>query len=213
MKKEKILFDLDGTIIDPSEGIFKSVLYSLEKMQWERPSDTYLKSFIGPPLIDSYVGLGMTQTQAEQAIAYYREQYSQEGIFLMHPYEGIESVLAELSASKELYLATSKPDVFARQILEHLNFSQYFKGIYGANLEGTRSKKADVIRHVFVEAEIEVFDEVVMIGDRLHDIIGAVENNIESIGVLYGFGDQKELEDAGATQIVADTFDLLQIIQ
>ena len=213
MKKDKILFDLDGTIINPSEGIFKSVRYSLMRMDWMTPSEKVLKSFIGPPLLDSYIGLGMTEEQAEEAIGHYRKLYSKEGLYLMSPYAGIEEVLIELSKTKELYIATSKPDVFASQILDHLGFSQYFRGIYGANLEGTRSKKADVIRHVFEEAKIESSNDVVMIGDRMHDIIGALENNIESIGVLYGFGDEKELKKAGATEIVADTLDLLQLIQ
>ncbi|MFC4711121.1 HAD hydrolase-like protein [Enterococcus eurekensis] len=213
MKKTQILFDLDGTIIDPSEGIFKSILYSLDKMQWEHPSNDSLKSFIGPPLVDSYVELGMTKEEANKAVGYYRELYSQEGLYLMQPYTGIQKVLIELAKTKEIYLATSKPDVFAKQILDYLNFSQYFKGIYGANLEGTRSKKADVIRYAFDESKIESLEEVVMIGDRMHDILGASQNNIESIGVLYGFGDEKELKKAGATRIIADTLDLLKIIQ
>ena len=127
MEKSHILFDLDGTIINPAEGIIQSIRYSLDQMGWEKPSKEYLESFIGPPLLDSYLQLGITPQEAERAVVSYREHYSNEGIYLMHAYEGIEEVLQTLSKTKNIYLATSKPDVFAIRILEHLGFSQYFK--------------------------------------------------------------------------------------
>ena len=212
MKKTKILFDLDGTIIEPSQGIFQSVNYAMEKMNRIKLSNETLKTFVGPPLEESFVSLGMSLKEAKEAISYYRVFYRETGIYLFIAYEGIEEVLTTLSKNNQLYLATSKPELFAKVILESLNYSQYFTGIYGANLEGTRSKKADVIRHAFKESNIVERNQVVMIGDRKHDIIGAVENNIESIGVLYGFGDKEELQTAGATKIAASVKDLLVIL-
>ncbi len=212
MKKSYILFDLDGTIIEPSEGIFQSINYAMKKMNRPELSLSVLKTFIGPPLEDSFGSLGMTAEEAKDAIFYYREFYQETGIHLFTVYEEIEMVLKTLSQEKQIYLATSKPEVFAEIILKKLNFHQYFSGIYGANLEGTRSHKADVIRYVMEQATISAVDQVVMIGDRKHDIIGANKNNIESIGVLYGFGDKKELEDAGATKLAAEVSDLLVIL-
>lgn len=213
MKKDKILFDLDGTIIDSSNGIYKSVNYAMVKMGKKELPEDVLKTFIGPPLLDSFIHTGMSQKEANLAISYYREMYQKEGMFLVTPYDGIEETLKGLSKKKELFVATSKPEYFAIKILENLSFNQYFKGIYGADLEGTRSEKTAVIYYALLMERIETLSKVVMVGDRKHDILGAKEHNLDSIGVLYGFGDEEELQNAGATQIISRPIDLLKIIE
>ncbi|MHC5268267.1 HAD family hydrolase [Enterococcus sp. LJL98] len=212
LKKKYLLFDLDGTIIEPSQGIYQSVNYAMSKLGRERLLEETLRTFIGPPLEDSFMGLGMNISEAQEAISYYREYYREKGILQLNAYPGIKTVLQELAKKSQLYLATSKPEPFAEHILEHLEYTQYFTGIYGANLSGTRSKKADVIKRVFEQSKIADYDQVVMIGDRKHDIIGAKENGIDSIGVLYGFGSELELKEAGATELVESVQDLLSLL-
>ncbi|NLM66223.1 MAG: HAD-IA family hydrolase [Enterococcus sp.] len=213
MKKDFLLFDLDGTIIEPSHGIYQSINYALSKMKRAILSEEQLRSFIGPPLHDSFVSLGMSKEEASEAIQHYREMYQKEGLYLMHPYPQIDQVLAKLSNKKKLFLATSKPESFAKEILDYLHFSQYFTMIGGANLEGTRSKKAEVIQHVFAQERSIDKSTAVMIGDRKYDIIGANENAIDSIGVLYGFGTKEELQEAGATKIVESPLELLSLME
>ena len=212
MKKSYILFDLDGTIIEPSQGIFQSINYAMKKMNRPELSLSVLKTFIGPPLEDSFRSLGMTAEEAKDAIFYYREFYQETGIHLFTVYEEIEMVLKTLSQEKQIYLATSKPEVFAEIILKKLNFHQYFSGIYGANLEGTRSHKADVIRYVMEQATISAVDQVVMIGDRKHDVEAAKAHSVDSVGVLWGYGNQEELENEGATYIAVNANELRQLL-
>jgi len=212
MSKENILFDLDGTIVDSSQGIFASINYALRKLDREILPLEILKTFVGPPLKESFLRIGLDDQEADLAVTYYRELYKKEAVYQVEVYDGIEEVLAELSKTKNVFLATSKPEFFAKIILEHLDFTTYFKGIYGANLEGTRTAKKDVIRYALASENIIDSTTAIMIGDRKHDILGALDNEIESIGVLYGFGSQNELMDAGAAYIVATASELLPII-
>ncbi|MGX7197012.1 HAD hydrolase-like protein [Enterococcus olivae] len=213
MKKETILFDLDGTIINSSQGIFASINYAMEKLGQEKLSSEILRTFVGPPLYDSFMRIGLTQKQAEDAVFWYRELYKKEAMYLVEPYQAIAETLVALSEKKTLLIATSKPEVFATRILDHLNFSQYFQAIYGADLEGERSKKADIIQYALISEEIKEPSLAVMVGDREHDIHGATVNKMDSIGVLYGFGDQKELSEAGAKHLIKQPMELLEIIQ
>lgn len=205
MLYKSVLFDLDGTITDSAEGIIHAVLFAVKKLALKTPSEEQLYSFIGPPLVDSFEKLyGLNNQEAEKAVAYYREYYQEKGIFENYVYKGIPEVLASLKEKGcQLYLATSKPEIYAKQILNHFNLTHYFKGIYGASLDGKRSKKVDVIQYALKEANILNLKETIMIGDRSHDILGAKENGLATIGVLYGFGDQRELEIAGASYIVS----------
>lgn len=209
-----ILFDLDGTITDSGEGIIHSVAYALKKMNLRIPNQTELYSFIGPPLSESFKQLcHLDDIKTNRAVDYYREYYQKEGMFENHVYEGIPELLTTLKkANCNLYIATSKPEIYAKQILEHFNLSNYFEGIYGASLDGERSKKGDVIRYALKEAKITHLKETLMIGDRSHDITGAKENKLVSIGVLYGFGDQAELKKAGADYIAVTPKDIGKII-
>ena len=228
MKKEIILFDLDGTLTDPMEGITKSVQYALRHYGIEEPDLEKLTPFIGPPLRDSFMKYyGFSKEQADEAVWVYREYFADKGIFENQELPGIRAMLEELKAAgKQLYVATSKPEVYARQILEHFHLDEYFAFVGGADMGETRVKKGDVIRYVLDEAGIsgrktagveaagtEVsLESIVMVGDREHDILGAKENGISSVGLLLGYGSREELLEAGAAQIAEDTKELEEIL-
>jgi len=210
MEKEYILFDLDGTLTDPKEGITKSVRYALQAFGVEVENLDDLCCFIGPPLKDSFMEYyGFSEEEAKKAITIYREYFSTKGLYENRAYKGVEEVLQSLLASgKKLYVASSKPEVFVRKILEHFRLDSYFTFMGGADLEEIRVKKADVIRYVLTENNITDLNRAVMIGDRKHDVLGAREIGIASIGVLYGYGGMQELKDAGADAIAESIFDL-----
>ncbi|MBS5064460.1 MAG: HAD family hydrolase [Hungatella hathewayi] len=213
--KQYLLFDLDGTLTDPMVGITKSVQYALRHYGIEEPDLKKLCPFIGPPLKDSFMKYyGFPSEQATEAISIYREYFSKTGLYENMEYPGIRDLLATLKAAgKHLYVATSKPELFSKQILEHFRLAEYFDFIGGANMDETRVKKGDVIRYVLEENQIAELDKVVMIGDREHDIIGAKENSIDSIGVLYGYGDREELSAAGADVIVETIRELGEVFE
>lgn len=208
-----ILFDLDGTLTDPMIGITNSIIYSLSKMNIETPERDALIPFIGPPLSESYeVYYNLTGEQNDAAITYYREYFSETGLYENKPYQGIEIVLnALVDQGKTLYVATSKPEVFAKTILEHFNLSHYFKGIVGSNLDGTRTHKGEVIAHVVDKYQVDV-NTAVMIGDRMHDINGGKMNNMDTVGVYYGYGSEEEIKAAKPTYTVATVDYLLDIL-
>ncbi|WOO39019.1 HAD family hydrolase [Anaerocolumna sp. AGMB13020] len=214
MNKKYILFDLDGTITDPEEGITKSLQYALSHIGIKVEDRSILKRHIGPPLAGGLREFfGLDDIQIEEVIGYYREYFVDKGIFMNIKYEGIEELLESLvKAGKILIVATSKPEIFAERIFKHFNLEQYFTDICGSNLDETRSKKGEVIAYALEENGIKEKDQVVMIGDRLHDILGAKENGIASIGVLYGFGSRDELLEAGADKIAADLNELKDIL-
>ncbi len=200
-----ILFDLDGTLTDPAEGITNSVAYALNKFGIEVADKTQLYKFIGPPLADSFMEYyGFSEEQAQEAIACYRRYFTEKGMFENIVYEGIEELLKSLkSREKRLCVATSKPEPFAKAILEHFNLAQYFECIAGATLDQSRVKKADVIAYALEKCGITDCSTAVMVGDREHDVFGAAAHFIDCIGVLYGYGDRAELESAGALYIAA----------
>lgn len=209
---QHILFDLDGTITDPMEGITKSVKYALAYFGIEVNDLRSLYPFIGPPLKTSFMEFyQFTEEQAEIAIVKYRDYFSTKGIHENVMYEGMDKLLQTLTQKgKKLYLATSKPEPFARQILKHFNLDNFFTFIGGSTFDGSRSDKADVIKYVLEETRTMDLPKVVMVGDRKYDIIGAKKNGIDTIGVLYGYGDENELREAGANQIVGDLHELLE---
>lgn len=201
-----ILFDLDGTLTDSAPGIINSVVYSLKKFGIEVEDRTPLRKFIGPPLVDSYmIFYGFDKEKALQAVKYYREYFTDKGIFENSVYEGIPETLAKLkSAGKKLVLATSKPQAFAERILEHFNIMEFFDLVVGATMDEKRTKKKDVIAYILELLNFSRTERIVMVGDRDQDILGAKDNNLQSIGVLFGFGDYEELKNAGAG-FLADT--------
>lgn len=212
MKKQYLLFDVDGTLTDPMEGITKSVQYALRTYGIEVEDLNQLCCFIGPPLRDSFMEYyGFDKAKAGEAVERYREYFCDTGIFENEVYPGIEELLRQLKDSgRQLFTASSKPEVFVRRILEHFHLDTCFDFIGGADLEEKRVKKADVIRYVLEENGIEELDRVLMIGDREHDVQGAKKIGIESMGVLYGYGSREELEKAGADYII-DTVDNLRM--
>ncbi len=210
MKKDYLLFDLDGTLTDPKEGITKSVRHALHAFGIEVENLDDLCCFIGPPLKDSFMEYyGFTESDAQKAVEIFREYFSSQGIFENKVYEGTrESLKALVRSGKKLYVASSKPEVFVRMILEHFELDSYFEFMGGADFEEIRVKKADVIRYVLDTCEIRDISKTVMIGDRKHDILGAKEFGMESVGALYGYGSREELTKAGADFLVESIFDL-----
>jgi len=206
------LFDLDGTLTDPKEGIINSVLYALEKIGIEEVNISELDSFIGPPIQQSFVDrYNMNEIEVERAVFYFRE-YLKSGLLENKVYDGIATLLQELKdAGNRLFVATSKPTVFAKQVIEHFQLTSFFEEIVGSNLDGTRIKKEEIIAHILETNEELKKEEMVMIGDRKHDVIGANSNGIASIGVLYGYGSEIELSDAGAIHIVKDVEELQSV--
>lgn len=216
MKNYKyILFDLDGTLTDPAEGITNSVAYALKKLGIENTDRTELYKFIGPPLLDSFMEYyGFSQEKAQTAIDYYREYFKGTGIYENRVYEGIPEMLDALKKSgKELILATSKPEPFAREILRHFRLDKYFVFAAGSNLDGTRSAKAEVIEYAIESAGVADKSDAIMVGDRKHDIIGAQKTGLDSIGVLFGYGSKEELEAAGATFIAETVEDITKLLK
>lgn len=209
-----VLFDLDGTLTDPGEGITNSVAYALKKYGIEVSDKSELYKFIGPPLKDSFMKYyDFNEDKAEQAIAFYREYFRDKGIFENRVYEGVEDMLKTLCAKgKTVILATSKPEEFAVRILEHFDLKKYFSVVAGASMDSSRSKKGDVIAYAISLCDGFNKDTAVMIGDREHDIIGAKENGLKSVGVLYGYGDENELKTAGADYIVDTPEDILKFV-
>lgn len=209
-----LLFDLDGTLTDPEEGITRCVQYALEYFGIEEGDRSKLRCFIGPPLVDSFREFyGMDKEQAVRATEKYRERFENVGLFENEPYTGIREMLALLKErGKVLAVATSKPEFFAKRILEHFCLSEYFNVICGAPHDlNIHSTKADVILQALNELGIAEGEEkraALMIGDRKHDLIGAKEAGIDCLGVEFGFAEEGELERYGADYIVGTVKEL-----
>lgn len=201
-----ILFDLDGTITESGPGIMNSVAYAVKKMGYAVPDNSVLRRFIGPPLSESFQKyFGMSGEQEEEAIRCYREYYTNGGIFENEVYEGIvESFRVLKENGRKLAIATSKPEKFAKQIAEYFGFDKYFDVICGASMDESLVAKADIMRNALEKLGVteKMKSQVLMVGDREHDIFGAKKNQVASLGVLYGYGDRTELEAAGADYIV-----------
>lgn len=232
-----LLFDLDGTLTDPKEGIINCIIYALKKNEIEPPEISELMKCIGPPLMDSFRDFfGMDDEQAAKATADYRERFRDKGIYENKLYDGMDEALATLK--KEgfvIALATSKPTPFAKEILRYFHIGKYFDIVYGSEFNGVRETKTDVIIDVLTDLQkqyeikedngnepvlqmanrsfLEAFlNKCVMIGDRKHDLIGAKNCGIDSIGVRYGYAPEGELEEYGATHIVEDIDGLVKYL-
>ncbi len=198
---ESVLFDLDGTLTDPFEGITNSIVHALRYFGIEVADRRELACFIGPPLVESFrLRFGFSEAEACRAVAHYREYYAARGIFENTVYDGIPQLLDALKAAgRRLILATSKPEVFAERILAHFSLTQ-FDVVAGATLDSSRVEKADVIAYALEKAGIGA-EHAVMVGDRKHDVLGARANEIPCVGVLYGYGSREELTAAGAAAL------------
>ncbi|MBR2488916.1 MAG: HAD-IA family hydrolase [Clostridia bacterium] len=192
-----ILFDLDGTLTEPALGITNSVKYALKKFGIEAERRELYK-FIGPPLVDSFMEFyGFDYEKAMKALEYYREYFSVKGIFENSIFDGVEEMLKNLKANgKKVILATSKPEKYAIQILEHFKIEKYFDFVAGATMDEKRNRKEDVIEYAISEFGVKDTEKAVMVGDRKYDIEGAHAFNLKAVGVLFGYGSAEELADA-----------------
>lgn len=209
-----VLFDLDGTITDSAIGITNSVAYALKRWNIEVEDKSTLNCFVGPPLAQSFEKyFGFSKEQALEAVDEYRVYYRDRGIFENLVYPGIPELLAELRArGKKLILATSKPEHFAKQILDHFDLAKFFDLAAGATMDSSRTKKELVIKYALSELGVSDPSECIMVGDRDQDVVGARKNNIDCIGVLYGYGDLAELETANAAYIAETVQDIMKYI-
>lgn len=214
MTHRYIFFDLDGTLTDSKEGIVNSICYALERYNIKVEERSILYSFLGPPLKDSFMKyFGFEPEKANEAVAVYREYFSVKGLFENKVYDGIKELLEELrDGGRKLAVATSKPELFTNRILEHFNLREYFDFVAGATMDENRTKKGDIIKYALESMNIHDKSQVIMVGDRHHDIDGAYENSLESVGVLYGYGSLQELENAKATYIVETVSQLKELL-
>jgi len=194
MRYKVLLFDLDGTLTDPREGITRCVQYALRRQSITVSDLGELECFIGPPLKQSFIDIyGMGTVQADQAVADYRERFGRVGMFENTLYEGMIELLTALKRSgRQLFVATSKPWFYARQIVSHFEMDEFFGRVYGSELDGTRVEKHALIAHILREEKIEAA-HALMIGDRRYDLIGARHNGVANAAVGYGYGSQEEL--------------------
>ena len=205
-----IYFDLDGTLTDPYEGISKCILYALDELGFPHPDNEYLLNCIGPPLYDTFpelVGNDLTL----KAVDLYRERFNDVGWRENKPYAGILNALETICANgNTLFVATSKPRIQAKRIVEHFGMGQFFEAVYGCELDGTRSGKSELLRFAIAENPADVART--MVGDRKHDLHGAMANGMRPIGVSYGYGSMEELESAGAVRIASTPDDLITAV-
>ncbi len=206
-----LLFDLDGTLTDPKIGIVTCIKYALARLSAPVPADAALASYIGPPLRQSFAQLLGPDgaEQVEEAVSLYRERFATTGLFENHVYPGIPDTLRYLRGrAASMHVATSKPTVYAQRIIEHFGLAEFFDGVYGSELDGARADKSELLAYVLAREKLAA-GAVMMIGDRSHDVIGALRNGIRPVGVLWGYGAHEELSAAGA-HILCDTPGMLR---
>lgn len=219
MRYKYLLFDLDGTLTDPKEGITTSVQYALKAYGIEEPDLDKLTPFIGPPLRESFMKFyGFHEAQAEDAVAKYREWFAPTGIFQNEIYPGTEEMLREMKdAGMILAVASSKPQVFVEKILHHFSIYDYFQVIVGSELDGTRDSKEEVVEEALRQLQEGngaplAKEKTVMVGDRKFDIIGGREHGLVTVGVSFGYAKEGELEEAGADYIVDTVEELRRLL-
>ncbi len=210
---DTIFFDLDGTLTDPKPGITRSIQYALQKLDRPViPTEDELTWCIGPPLRASFVRLLGGDDSADRAVSLYRERFADVGLFENRLYDGIADTLTALGGNgHRLFVATSKPHVFADRIIDHFGLRPHFDRVFGSELDGTRVDKGDLLEYALKEASVDP-SKTLMIGDRSHDMVGAGKNGIRGIGVLYGYGSRDELIGAGAQHICATPKEILGAI-
>ncbi len=208
---KNLLFDLDGTLTDPKVGITSCVAYAAKKEGLGAYDPNEFVSFIGPPLKQMFMSyFNVDDSAGERLVKYYRERFSTIGLFENTPYDGIELLLENLNG-RNLYVATSKPDVFSLRILEKFGLLKYFKKVYGSSLDGTHTEKGELIAHL-LKSESIMPEECIMIGDRKYDVIGAKQNGIKSVGVLYGYGSKSEFEQCKPDYIAENIDELAKLL-
>ncbi len=212
MFAKAVLFDLDGTLTDSGEGIINCAVFAMERLGIPVPPREELGVFVGPPLWDTFRQFGVPAERVDEAVEIFRSRYVPIGKFENTPYPGIREVLEVLRAQgRKLYVATSKPEVTAREILEHFDLSRYFTEICGASVDKTRSSKEDVIAYLLSLDACK--EHSVMVGDTAFDVIGAAAHGIPTIGAAWGYGKTEDMVSAGAAAIARSPEDLLRIIE
>ncbi|MET0220898.1 MAG: HAD family hydrolase [Tardiphaga sp.] len=211
-KLDTVFFDLDGTLTDPKIGITASIQYALGKLNVPVPTQDELTWCIGPPLRASFVALLGGEDNADLGVALYRERFGDVGLFENELYPGIETTLQAVAAGRRLFVATSKPHVFADRIIDHFGLRPYFQRVFGSELDGTRVDKSELLRYALDETSTDA-SRAIMIGDRKHDVIGAANNGMAAIGALYGYGGREELTKAGAAHLVASPAEIPALIR
>ncbi|MBD2177304.1 HAD family hydrolase [Pseudanabaena sp. FACHB-1998] len=210
-----VLFDLDGTLTDPKIGITTCIQYALEQLGYQAPETDDLLWCIGPPLTVSFAQLMQIDDPALVAIAisHYRDRFATVGLYENLLYPDIPKILQSIrDHGYQIFLATSKPHVYAKRIIEHFALTPWFDGIYGSELDGTRSHKAELISYI-IQSESLSTNQTIMVGDRYHDVVGAKQNQLFAIGVTYGYGTEAELSDHGADLIANSPLEIAQILQ
>lgn len=208
-----IFFDLDGTLTESGEGITKSVQYALEKLGKPEEDLDKLRVFIGPPLMEQFMKYAdIDETEARRAVEYYRERYAVKGIFENRPYDGVENLLRELKGRGYiLAVASSKPEYYVTKILDYFNLSSYFEVVVGSEMNGARTSKTEVIEEALKRLNMsDRRKEVLMVGDKEHDVLGARVAGLDCVAVGYGYGTKEELTAAQPLKIVASIEELLR---
>lgn len=212
MKQKSILFDLDGTLTDSGEGIINCVILALNHFHLPVPDREALRVFVGPPLHKTFLDFGVLPEQVEEAVRVFRSRYTTVGKFENFPYPGIPELLATLQQhGHKLYVATSKPEVTAKEILDKFELTRYFTLICGASLDTNRLEKAEVIEYLL--QQVGSLENTIMVGDTAFDVTGAAHHGIPTIGVSWGYGQVQDMVQAGAIAIADDTKQLLQLLE
>jgi len=196
-----LLFDLDGTLTDPKQGIVACIRHALARLNIEVAADIRLESYIGPPLRDSFRSLCGGDDDVEAAVGFYRERFATTGLFENRVYDGIPQCLERLrDRAESIHLATSKPTNYAERIIQHFGLGRFFDALYGSELDGRLGDKTELIEHILKREKLNATNTI-MIGDRSFDMVGARNNNVTAVGVLWGYGSEAELDLAGADRI------------
>lgn len=213
MPPHRLFFDLDGTLTDPKEGIVRSIRHALDCLEKPAAAGDDLNWCIGPPLIDSFETLLGSRADAALAVTRYRERFSEIGLYENRVYDGIPEVLAGLrAAGHRLYVTTSKPEIYAVRIIRHFGLADYFERVFGAELDGTRSAKDELLAYALDQVAAPNGSSL-MIGDRRHDIEAARRHGLRSIGVIYGYGSREELSTAGADSLARTPEEIQQQVK
>lgn len=209
-----IIFDLDGTLTDNTQGIGNSIKYALARMQIDDYSEEILTQFIGPPLQWGFKTLfGMNERNTELAVGYFREYFAVKGMYENVPYPGISEMLGELNnAGKQLFIATSKLEKYAIKIVEHFEFDRYILQVYGSDYSGKRGTKSAIIKDLLESRQLKPSSNVAMIGDTVFDVEGGKENQLSTVAVGYGFGKEKALRNAGPDYLVHTVEELYETL-
>lgn len=211
---QNVLLDLDGTVTDPFEGIANSIRHAMKSMQREPPTEVALRRAIGPPLRQTFRALLLSDDacRIEEALLLYRERYSVTGLFENRVYPDVPPLLKNLKqVGCALFIATSKPSVFAERIIEHFELGQYFDHVYGTHLDGGLENKTDLLRFILDKERLDTA-HTAMVGDRSHDMVAAKANGISAVGITWGYGSRDELEKAGADALCVSPAELLQYL-